>query len=124
MTDPAGVLEDRLLLDSGFSQSDEPRVLRTLGPLAKHLAGWNPNQVELRVSVKERGGKEQKITLEARLSGWPPFVATSTLDDLDSGLIEVRKELIRQVDDAKQRREPAKNRESARKPLERPEASS
>jgi len=85
-------------------------VLRVLAGLAPHLAGWNPEQVELEVSVKEREGRDQRVTFEARLAGWPRIVATSHEDDLDRALTEVRDDLIRQIEDAKARRDPHKHR--------------
>jgi ribosome-associated translation inhibitor RaiA len=99
-----GILEERLRLGSGFGMAERTRVLRALAGLAPHLAGWNPEQVQLEVSMKDREGRGQRVTLEAWLSGWPHFVATSHEDDLDHALTEVRENLIRQIDDAKTRR--------------------
>ncbi len=107
---PPGILEERLRLGTGFGGADGARVLRALAGLAPHLAGWNPEQVELEVSVKEREGRDQRVTLEARLAGWPRIVATSHEDDLDRALTEVRDDLIRQIEDAKARRDPHKHR--------------
>jgi ribosome-associated translation inhibitor RaiA len=107
---PPGIVEERLRLGTGFGSADGTRVRRALASLAPHLAGWNPEQVELAVSVKDREGRDQRVTLEARLSGWPRFVATSREDDLDRALTEVRDELIRQIEDAKARRDPHKHR--------------
>jgi ribosome-associated translation inhibitor RaiA len=107
---PPGILEERLRLGTGFGAIDETRVLRALAGLAPHLAGWNPEQIELAVSVKEREGRDRRVTLEARLAGWPRIVATSHEDDLDRALAEVRDDLIRQVEDAKARRGPHKQR--------------
>ena len=60
--------------------------------------------------MKNRGGAEQKVTLEARLPRWPSLVATSTDRELDRALAEVRKELIRQIEDKKAKRDPRKTR--------------
>jgi ribosome-associated translation inhibitor RaiA len=60
--------------------------------------------VDLEISVKDRTGPEQKITLEALLPGLGLVVATSAHRDLDHALIEARKELIRQIDDEKAKR--------------------
>ncbi|WNV90445.1 HPF/RaiA family ribosome-associated protein [Umezawaea sp. Da 62-37] len=103
------VLEQRLRLGNGFSPTDQGRVVYALANLAPHLAGWQPQQVDLALSVKERGQKDQKVTFEAFLAGWPPFVATSHEVELDHALTEVRKEMIRQIEDAKSRREPRKH---------------
>ncbi|MCS7483934.1 HPF/RaiA family ribosome-associated protein [Umezawaea endophytica] len=103
------VLEQRLRLGNGFGPSDQGRVVHALANLAPHLNTWQPAQVDLALSVKERGQKDQKVTFEAFLSGWPPFVATSHEAELDIALTEVRKEMIRQIEDAKSRREPRKH---------------
>lgn len=85
-------------------------MLSALAGLAPHLAGWNPEPVELEVSVKEWEGRDQRVTLESRLAGWPRIVVISREDDLDRALTEVRDDLIRQVEDAKARRDPHKHR--------------
>ncbi len=108
--DPADVLVQRLRFGHGFHEVDEARVVRALANLGKHLAHWEHDQVDLHIAVKDRDGVEQKVTLEARLPGLPALVATSNDPDLDHALVVVRKELARQVDDAKTRREPNKHR--------------
>lgn len=112
MSEPRGVeaLEQRLQLTGGFTPADRDRILRVLGPLAKHLAKWKPEQIALQASVKHRDGKEQKVTLEVVLPGMPPLVASSVDREIDRALVEVRKDLIRQIEDAKDRREPHKGK--------------
>jgi ribosome-associated translation inhibitor RaiA len=112
MSEPRGVeaLEQRLQLTGGFTPADRDRILRVLGPLAKHLAKWKPEQIGLQASVKHRDGKEQKVTLEVVLPGMPPLVASSVDREIDRALVEVRKDLIRQIEDAKDRREPHKGK--------------
>lgn len=110
VNNPAQILEDRLRLGAGFAAEDRARVLEMLAPLARHLAHWDPEQVDPEISVKNRGGPEQKVTLEARLPRWPSLVATSTDRELDRALVEVRKELIRQIEDKKAKRDPRKTR--------------
>jgi ribosome-associated translation inhibitor RaiA len=97
----AQVLEERLRLGAGFGEEDRGRVLEMLSALRRHLAHWRPEQVDLEISVKNRDGAEQKVTLEAWLPGWPSLVATSTDPDLDHALAEVRKDLIRRIEDRK-----------------------
>lgn len=108
------LLEQTLRLGTGFSVADRERVRGALAGLARHLASWRPDQVELEVSIKDREGPEQKVTLEAWLAGWPTLVATSTLSHLDSALVEARKDLIRRFEDEKRKREPSKGRASRR----------
>ncbi len=98
---PLLVLQDRLRLGAGFGAGERDHVLDVLSPLDRHLAHWAPEQVDLEVSVKNRGGPEQKVTLEAWLPRWPSVVATAADRELDHALIEVRKELIRQIEDKK-----------------------
>lgn len=97
-------LDDRLRLGAGFGAHDRPHVLELLSSLPRHLAKWHPDQVDLELSVKDRGGPEQKVTLEALLPGLAVVVATSADRDLDHALIAARKELIRQVEDTKAKR--------------------
>ena len=44
-----------------------------LSALSRHLAHWSPEQVDLEISVKNRGGRELKVTLQAWL---PSMVIT------------------------------------------------
>ncbi|MCW2597205.1 MAG: hypothetical protein JWP39_3093, partial [Jatrophihabitans sp.] len=62
-----------------------------------------------------RGGPEQRVTLEAKLGGFPTLVATGTDPDFDRALHEARKELIRQIDDERSRRVPKDNRKLRQK---------
>jgi ribosome-associated translation inhibitor RaiA len=102
----AEILSQRLRLGAGFGPADRDRVLDTLSSLGRHLAHWSPDRVDLEISVKDRRGVEQKVTLEAWLPGWPALVATSAGRELDHALVEVRKEMIRQIEDEKAKRGP------------------
>jgi ribosome-associated translation inhibitor RaiA len=107
---PTEVLEKRLRLGAGFPETERPRVLKALATLESHLSGWKPDRIDLEVSVKDRDGPDQKVTLQAWLAGWPHFVAVSHDRDLDHALTEARKDLIRQIEDERSRREPHKGR--------------
>jgi ribosome-associated translation inhibitor RaiA len=98
------VLEERLRLGAGFGAADRRHVLDLLSSLTRHLARWKPGQVDLEISVKDRGGPEQKVTIEALLPGLAVVVATSSDRELDHAVIGARKELIRQIDDEKAKR--------------------
>jgi ribosome-associated translation inhibitor RaiA len=99
------ILQDQLRLGAGFGAGERDHVLDLLSPLDRHLAHWHPEQVDLEVSVKDRGGPEQKVTLETWLPRWPSVVATAGGRELDHALIEARKELIRQIEDKKSKHE-------------------
>ncbi|MHA6793972.1 HPF/RaiA family ribosome-associated protein [Pseudonocardia bannensis] len=106
-------LQARVRLGAGFGLTDRDRVLRGLSGLAKHLAGWGPEQVDIEASVKDRDGPDQRVTVNLWLTGWPHLVAGSRLPDLDQALVEARKDLIRRIEDEKSRREPHKGRAPA-----------
>jgi hypothetical protein len=109
---PTGTLEERLRLGAGFVAADRLRILGALSALAPHLSGWEHDQVDLEVSLKDAEGPDQKVTLQAWLAGRAHLVATSRERDLDHALAEVRRDLIRQIEDDRSRREPRKRRKT------------
>ena len=80
---PTGTLEERLRLGAGFAAADRPRILGVLSALAQHLCGWEHDQVDLEVSLKDTEGPDQKVTLQAWLAGRAHLLATSHERDLD-----------------------------------------
>ena len=64
------------------------------------------------MSLKDTEGPDQKVTLQAWLAGRAHLVATSHERDLDHALAEVRRDLIRQIEDERSRREPRKRRKT------------
>ena len=109
-TSRTDVLDTALDLGDGFTAEDRPWVLEALASLAPHLGRWDPDQVSLELSVKERDNKEQQVRLQANLPGFPPLVATAADRDLNHALAEAKRELIRQLEDEKKKREPKNNR--------------
>jgi ribosome-associated translation inhibitor RaiA len=107
---PTGILDERLRLGAGFAAADRPRRLGALSALAPHLSGWEHDRVDLEVSLKDTEGPDQKVTLQAWLGGRTHLVATSHEHDLDHALAEVRRELIRQIEDERSRRKRRKMR--------------
>jgi len=105
---PAGTLEERLRLGVGFAAADRLRILGALSALAPHRSGWEHDQVDLEVSLKDAEGPDQKVTLQAWLARRSHLVATSRERDLDHALAAARRDLIRQIEDARSRREPCK----------------
>ena len=109
---PTGTLEERLRLGAGFAAADRLRILGALSALAPHLSGWEHDQVDLEVSLKDTEGADQKVTLQAWLARRLHLVATSHERDLDRALAEVRRDLIRQIEDERSRREPRERRKT------------
>jgi ribosome-associated translation inhibitor RaiA len=106
----SNVLDNVLSLGAGFTDEDRRWVLDALDTLVPHLARWNPADVDVEISVKDRGGKEQQVTVLADLPGYPPLVAKAADQQLNRAIAEAKRELIRQVEDAKGKREPKENR--------------
>ncbi len=91
---------DRLRVLPQIRPEEQDKFAHTLfGRLEHRLARWHPEQVELELSVKERGTRSQRTVLECIIAGQPKkLVATSTQQDLDRAVAEVRDELWQQVD--------------------------
>lgn len=110
--DDAAVITQRLNLATGFLASERGWVVERMAALGSRLRSYRDDQIDLEISVKDRRGAEQRVTLECWINRVPRqhLVATSSARDLPVALNEVRNELIRQVDEAKTRREPRSNR--------------
>ncbi|MEJ2854239.1 MULTISPECIES: HPF/RaiA family ribosome-associated protein [unclassified Saccharothrix] len=106
------IVAERLQLATGFHASERDWVTVHLAALGSRLRSFRADQVDLEISVKDRDGVEQRVTLECWVNRTPRLhlVATSAKRDLPAALSEVRDELVRQVDDAKTRTEPRHNR--------------
>jgi ribosome-associated translation inhibitor RaiA len=100
------ILTQSLRLGAGFSDAHRSHLLELLSSLERHLTRWDPENVDLEISVKDRGGPEQKVTFEAWLPKWPPLVASVAARDLDHAVIGARKDIIRQLEDEKAKRGP------------------
>jgi len=90
---------DRLRVVPEFLPEDYEKVKDALfGRLERRLSRWDPSQVELEISMKERDTSAQRVTLECWITGVPKIVGTSRQLDLDQAVIEVRDDVWRQVD--------------------------
>jgi len=110
--DDTAVVAQRLHLATGFLATERGWVVERLAALGSRLRSSRDDQIDLEISVKDRKGVEQRVTLECWINRTPRLhlVATSSKRDLPGALNEVRDELIRQVDEAKTRTEPRSNR--------------
>ncbi|WP_410665773.1 HPF/RaiA family ribosome-associated protein [Amycolatopsis sp. lyj-84] len=106
------LIVERLRLGTGFSASEHDWVAERLAALGSRLRSFHEGQVDLEISVKDRHGTGQQLTLECRIHRLPGvhLVAGSSAPDLPVALNEVRTDMIRQVDHAKTRTEPRHNR--------------
>jgi hypothetical protein len=62
--------------------------------------------------LKDAERPDQRVTLQAWLAGRVHLVATSHDRDLDHALADVRRDLIRQIEDERSRREPRERRKT------------
>jgi hypothetical protein len=100
----ASVIESRLRLGPGFADKDREEVVAALAALNRHLEHWKPDQIDLRVTVRDRGYGDQRVSLEVWLPGRHSLLAHAANADLNHALIEVRKVAIREIEDANDRR--------------------
>ncbi len=99
-----------LHVGAGFKEKERQHVVEALSTLGPHLGRWDPHDVVVDVSVQDRGGKEQRVTLRTSLPGLPPLVAVADNPDLTRALGEAKHGLIRQIEHQKSEREPMNNR--------------
>ena len=102
--------ENVIRVGAGFVAKERPHVVATLSTLGPHLGKWDSRDVNVVVSLQDRGGKEQRVILRTSLPGLPPLVAVADNLDLTRALGEAKRELIRQVEHQKSEREPMNNR--------------
>lgn len=102
--------ENAIHVGAGFVAKERQHVVDTLSTLGPHLGRWDPQDVDLDVSLHDRGGKEQRVTLRTALPGHPPLIAVAENPDIDCALSEAKRELIRQLEHQKSAREPMNNR--------------
>lgn len=103
--------EQVLHVGAGFKEKEHPHVLETLSTLGPHLLGrWDPRDIDVEVSLQDRGGKEQRVTLRTSLPGRAPLVAVAENPDITRAICEAKRELIRQLEHQKSARDPMSSR--------------
>jgi ribosome-associated translation inhibitor RaiA len=115
--------ENAIHVGAGFVAKEHPHLVETLSALGPHLGRWDPGDVDVEVSLQDRGGKEQRVTLRTTLPGHPPLIAVAENPDIDRALSEAKRELIRQLEHQKSAEEPMNNRRLRRATIRRPGAS-
>ena len=108
---------------AGFVAKERPHVLEALSTLGPHLGRWDPSQVDIDVTLQDRGGKEQRVTLRTTLPGRPQLVAVADNPDLTRALCDAKRELIRQLEHQKSTREPMKSRRLRSATIRHPDTS-
>lgn len=111
-SEEAATVAQRLHLAAGFLATERGWVSASLAALGPRLRSLRNDEFELEISLKDRQGDAQRLTLECWIDTRPRlhFVVTSSERDLPAALDEVRDELIRRVDEAATRTDPRSNR--------------
>ena len=112
--------EDVVHVGAGFVAKERQHVLEALSTLGPHLGTWDPRDVDVDVSLQDRGGKEQRVTLRTSLPGLPPLVAIADNPDLTRALCDAKRELIRQIEHQKSARKPMNNRRRRSRTIRHP----
>lgn len=102
--------EHVLHVGAGFKDKERTHVLETLSTIGPHLGRWDPQDVDVEVTLQDRGGKEQRVTLRTSLPGRAPLVAVAVNPDITRALCDAKRELIRQLEHQKASRDPMTNR--------------
>ena len=100
---------DRLRLATGFMRSEREEIVAQFAPLGARLRSFDDDAVDMELSVKERDGADQRVTLEVWIAGRERLVSTSSRADLRAALQEVRDDSVRQLNDAVTRTERARH---------------
>ncbi|MFO7961276.1 MAG: hypothetical protein R6U94_10050 [Nitriliruptoraceae bacterium] len=91
-------MKDRLRVGPEFRPEEHDRYRDLVfGNLGRRLKRWEPEQVELELSVNGRDTNSQRTVLACWIAGVPKIVGTSTLPDLEKAVVEVRNDVRRQV---------------------------
>jgi hypothetical protein len=89
---------------------ERPHVVATLSTLGPHLGKWDSRDVNVLVSLQDRGGREQRVILCTSLPGLPYVIAVAENPDITRALCDAKRELIRQIQRQKSARKPMNNR--------------
>ena len=112
--------ENVIHVGAGFLAKERPHVIETLSTLEAHLGRWDSHDVDIEVTLQNRGGKEQRITLRTTLPGHPLLVAVAENPDITRALCDAKRELTRQLEHQKSTHDPMNNRRLRRATIRHP----
>lgn len=110
MSDHPPIVVDALTTHGPFRAHEILDLIPHWSKLDQRLQSFTGRSIALDLHLHDRDTPDQHVVLEARIGGFPTFVATARSRELASALNHVRDELIRQLGDAKNRTEPRNNR--------------
>ena len=101
---------DSLTVHGDVHEGDLEKLIDHWSKLDARLRSFDEGTVAMQLFVKDRGTKSQHVTLDVKVDGHAPLVATSSSADLDHAFNEVRDEMIRQLTDMKTKNDPRSNK--------------
>jgi ribosome-associated translation inhibitor RaiA len=101
---------DSLSLHGDIHDGEFDVIVDHWAKLDARLRSFDVGTVSLQLFVKDRDTKSQRVTLDVKINGHNPLVATSSSTDFVHALNEVRDEMIRQITDMKTKSEPRNNK--------------
>jgi len=101
---------DSLSLHGEIRDGEFDTIVDHWSKLDSRLRSFDAGTVSMQLFVKERDSKSQQVTLDVKIDGHNPLVATSSNSEFDRALNEVRDEMIRQITDMKTKGEPRNNK--------------
>ncbi len=110
MSDHPPIVADALHVHGTLYPDERAVLLEHWAKLDQRLQSFESSTIALDLHIHDRDTPSQRVTLEATVAGFPPFVATDAGRDLGTSLNRVRDELIRQLSAAKDKTEPRRNR--------------
>lgn len=97
---------DSLILHGDIRDGEFDMIVDHWSKLDNRLRSFDAGTVSIELFVKDRDAKNQHVTLDVKIDGRNPLVATSSSSDFVHALNEVRDEMIRQITDMKNKSEP------------------
>lgn len=97
---PPATVADALRVVPQFRGDETEKLVDMLSPsLNQRLARYGADQVEMELSVKDRDTDKQRVVLEAWVAQGRrvKFVATSTETSIDDAVMEVRGDMVTQI---------------------------
>jgi len=101
---------DSLSVHGDINDGEFDIIVDRWSKLDARLRSFDAGTVSIQLFVKERDTKSQHLTLDVKIDGHNPLVATSSIADFDHALNEVRDDMIRQITDMKNKTEPRNNK--------------
>jgi ribosome-associated translation inhibitor RaiA len=101
---------DSLSLHGDIHAGEFDVIVDHWAKLDARLRSFDAGTVSIDLFVKERDTKSQHVTLDVKIAGHEPLVATSSNPDFMRAANEVRDEMIRQITDMKTKSEPRNNK--------------